>query len=92
MGEIERTLKRVASTPGTKYSKEKVESNKLEIERILGDLFALSPPLVENGVVAAAIPTAPDLPGDPATVLSADGGSFSTPLPRSCNEHSSLPI
>ena len=92
MGEIERTLRRVASTPGTKYSKEKVESNKLEIEQILGDLSALSPPLAENGVVAAAIPTAPDHPGDLVTVLSADSGSFSAPLPRSGDEHSLFPI
>ena len=67
-------------------------SNKLEIEQILGDLSALSPPLAENGVVAAAIPTAPDHPGDLATVLSADSGSFSAPLPRSRDEHSLFPI
>ena len=88
MGEIERTLRRVASTPGTNYSKEKVKSNKLEIDQILGDLSALSPPLAENGVA----PTTPDHPGDLATVLSADSGSFSAPLPRSHDEHSLFPI
>ena len=43
--EIERTLRRGASTPHTKHNKESVEGHMLEIERILGALTSLSSPL-----------------------------------------------
>ena len=49
--EIERTLRRGASTPRVEYDKAKIEEHKLEIQRILDVLRIPDLPLAGNGGV-----------------------------------------
>ena len=54
MNEIERTLRRTASTPDTKFDQEKIGGLKLELRQILGVLNATATLPDDNAVVESA--------------------------------------
>lgn len=82
MGEI---LTSGASAPYAKYSKEKVEEHKRQIQRILGVLNPQSLPLDKNlGAIEGVIPTGPVV-SDAVTATSvAESGMSLRPLPFIC--------
>lgn len=77
MNEIERTLRRTASTPHTKFNREQVEGLKLEIQQILGVLNAAATLPDDNIVVESATKVAEDgsCCGTPATTAAKSGAS-----------------
>jgi len=75
--ELERTLRRGANSPQTKYNKEKVEGYKLEIQQILQALHA---PRNENSVAESVIPVAQGHSDSIATTPAAESG-MSLPHP-----------
>jgi len=81
MSEIERTLRRGANTPHTKYNKDKTEGHKLEIQEILDTLNAPSSSLNKNFSVGECDPhsTPVDSHHDTATTPVSDSGTSLTP-------------
>ena len=75
--EIERTLRRGASTPHTKYDKEKVKDHKLEIQRILTTLTTPNLALDRNLSMDTRAP--PDDPPDAAATSISESGTSSAP-------------
>ena len=71
MSEIERVLRRVASTPDTKYNKDRVEGHKLEIQRLLAVIDAAIT-LPSNDSVD--IPATQDQVGEVTTTSAAESG------------------
>lgn len=71
MSEIERVLRRVASTPDTKYNKDKVQGHKLEIQRLLAVIGAAIT-LPSNDSVD--IPATQDQVGEVTTTSAAESG------------------
>ena len=81
MCEIERTLRRLASTPHDKYNKEKAESHKLEVQRLL-EIIAV-PNTHPNGESVVESAFVLDHSGNTATTTFPENGRFFARLRRS---------
>ena len=90
MREIERVLRRGASTPHTKHHKGELRDHVLEIERILSTLTPPSSPLNEDLSVGEYSPHM--APCGIATTSVSKNGVFLAPPSRSCVETDFSPI
>lgn len=85
MHEIERALRRGASTPHTKYNKEKIENHILEVQQLLDTLNAQSSAPDEN-LRTVEHNLALDEPHDAPTTSASEEGMSSPPHARNSVE------
>ena len=77
MNEIERTLRRTASTPDTKFDQQKIGGLKLELRQILGVLGATATLPDDNAVVESATKVVEDGLHGPVVASAAESGASS---------------
>ena len=88
MLKIERTLRRGASTPHTRYNKEKIENHVQEVQQLLASLNAQSSPPGENlCAIEHGARLTPDAPDETVAFFAPNTGALSALHWRSFTEH-----